>query len=56
MPIYEYQCPECERVDEAWHSMNDTPVMVCVDCNVTMKRIISSTNGWVPGSSTPCKG
>jgi putative FmdB family regulatory protein len=31
MPIYEYQCPSCQRVSEVFQKMND-PAPRCGDC------------------------
>lgn len=40
MPIYEYTCPMCGRIDEAIQGMNDQHVLVC-ECGMDMDRIWS---------------
>jgi len=48
MPIYEYQCPKCERTFKKLCYV-DTPEARCSVCNSMAKRIISLVNhtfGW----------
>ena len=32
MPNYDYQCSKCQHVQEEFHSMKETPVIVCAKC------------------------
>lgn len=41
MPIYEYQCTQCERVFEKLQKVNDPPVETCEECGGTVRRRIS---------------
>ncbi len=44
MPIYEYQCPQCQAVFEEWLSVSEaTAVAPCPQCNTESSRIISNT-------------
>lgn len=55
MPYYDYQCEKCENMQEEFHSMKDSPKIVCKKCgsNKTKKVIsVSQINmGNHPGSS-----
>jgi len=42
MPVYEYKCEQCEKVEEVLHSMTETPDVNCPDCGAPCGRIISS--------------
>ena len=42
MPIYEYECCECEHRFERKQTFNDEPVSVCPQCQAKARRIISS--------------
>ena len=44
MPRYDYKCPQCEFVDEVFHSMSESPKYECPDCQVTMKRLYTGIN------------
>ena len=41
MPIYEYECTECGRVDEVVQKMSDTPLTQCRYCSGGLKKLIS---------------
>ncbi len=44
MPIYEYQCPQCQHVFEEWMNINGAAQEVpCPDCTAMAPRIISNT-------------
>lgn len=42
MPAYDYKCPECDSIGEVFHGMNESPVYLCPDCEVEMKRVYNS--------------
>ena len=53
MPIYEYQCAECEHVEEVIQKMSDEPLKVCPACHkpalqkkVTAAGFRLSGGGW----------
>lgn len=47
MPIYEYECTECGRVDERLLPISDTSEQTCA-CGSRMKRLISSFSVCIP--------
>lgn len=49
MPIYEYQCPKCEKIEDHMHSMSESPKVACPDCKKTMNRLISANFNIVSG-------
>jgi len=53
MPIYEYQCAECEHVEEVIQKVSDEPLSVCPACNKpALKKKVSASgfrlsgDGW----------
>ncbi len=42
MPIYEYQCRQCNEVTESLQKMNDDPLTECESCGGELKRLISA--------------
>lgn len=42
MPIYEYQCSKCNKIDEVMHKVSEVPDVKSLCCNVTSVKIISS--------------
>ena len=51
-PMYEYQCPVCEKVIEVEHSIKETPIIKC-DCRKknrpVCKRLISGCSFTLKG-------
>ncbi len=44
MPIYEYQCPKCQRVFEEWCKVSEAHAEEpCPDCGASSPRLISET-------------
>ncbi len=44
MPIYEYQCPQCQTIFEEWLNIKDiTDTAPCPECTTKAPRIISNT-------------
>ena len=41
MPIYEYECENCGRVDEAIQKFSDKPLSQCRFCNGKLHKLIS---------------
>lgn len=49
MPIYEYQCAECEKVFEAFQKINDDPLTECRFCKGKVERLVSKTSFQLKG-------
>ena len=49
MPIYEYQCAECNKVFEAFQKINDDPLTECKFCKGKVEQIISQTSFQLKG-------
>lgn len=41
MPVYEYQCPECNAVKDVFHKIEERPDVKC-ECGSKMDKIIST--------------
>jgi len=41
MPIYEYQCDNCGRIDEVMQKISEKPLTKCSYCNGKMHKLIS---------------
>jgi len=50
MPIYEYQCDECERVTEALQKLNDPPLSECPHCGGKLRKLLSAPSFQFKGS------
>lgn len=64
MPVYEYECPGCEKVHEVQQRMADDPLSQCPECDGPVKKIMSRSSfqlkggGWYAdgyASATPGK-
>ena len=45
MPIYEYQCDDCNHVLDALQKVSDAPLVDCPECGKTsLRRLISAPN------------
>ncbi|HUR83615.1 MAG TPA: FmdB family zinc ribbon protein [Thermoanaerobaculia bacterium] len=42
MPIYEYQCRQCQERHEIIQKFSDAPLTVCPKCGGEMKKLFSS--------------
>jgi putative FmdB family regulatory protein len=42
MPIYEYQCLQCEKKTELLQRMNDAPLAACPECGGEVRKLISA--------------
>jgi len=47
MPTYDYKCTNCENVFEKFHGMNESPEILCPECNAISKKKISLGAGIV---------
>ena len=56
MPIYEYQCSICKKIEEELNSSIQTQHSIgCLTCLQPMNRIISAPQGKVSGSTAPSR-
>jgi len=52
MPIYEYECSKCGRIDEVLQKFSDKPLVKCKHCSGRLHKLISQNcfhlkgNGW----------
>ncbi len=49
MPIYEYECTECHRVEEVVQKISDKPLDRCSHCSGKLKKIISQSTFHLKG-------
>ena len=50
MPIYEYECESCGRVEEAWQKFSDAPLTQCKACSGSLHKLISQSAFHLKGS------
>ena len=50
MPTYEYKCEKCSKIFEEFQSINDAPIVECVFCKGSVKRVFSSVGISFKGS------
>ena len=43
MPIYEYQCEQCGKVEEALQKFSDKPLSECRHCSGKLHKLISQS-------------
>jgi len=43
MPIYEYQCESCGRIEEALQRFSDMPLTKCTSCAGRLHKLISQS-------------
>jgi putative FmdB family regulatory protein len=49
MPIYEYQCLNCQKVLEKIQKFSDAPLTVCPVCAGEMKKLVSCSSFHLKG-------
>lgn len=47
MPTYDYKCPKCKTVIEAFHNMSENPRLYCKKCGTRMIKLISGGAGLI---------
>lgn len=47
MPTYEYECLACKHKFEILQSMTSKPKTKCPECGKKLKKLISSTGGFI---------
>jgi len=41
MPIYEYQCEQCGKIEEVIQKFSDAPLTTCPNCSGKLRKLIS---------------
>jgi putative FmdB family regulatory protein len=49
MPVYEYECPNCEKILEVQQKMTDEPLATCPECGGKVKKLISRSSFQLKG-------
>ncbi len=49
MPVYEYECQECDKIFEVQQRITDDPLEACPNCQGEVKKIISMTSFQLKG-------
>ena len=49
MPVYEYECPACEKVIEVQQRISDDPLSTCPDCGGEVKKLVSMSSFHLKG-------
>ncbi len=44
MPVYEYECSECQKVFEVQQRMADEPLSQCPECDGSVKKLMSMSS------------
>jgi putative FmdB family regulatory protein len=50
MPVYEYQCSECGKIQEAFQKISESPLETCPYCEGNLKKLISQSSFHLKGS------
>lgn len=50
MPTYSYRCTKCEKVFDAFHSMNCTSTQYCPECGAAGNKLMSASSVIFKGS------
>ncbi|MFH2093507.1 MAG: zinc ribbon domain-containing protein [Pseudomonadota bacterium] len=50
MPVYEYQCSECGKIEEAFQKISEAPLETCSFCKGHLKKLISQSSFHLKGS------
>lgn len=50
MPIYEYGCEQCGKVEEVWQKISDEPPAACSHCSGTLHKLMSLNSFHLKGS------
>jgi putative FmdB family regulatory protein len=50
MPLYEYQCAECGRIEEAIQKFSDAPLTACRHCSGKLNKLISQSSFHLKGT------
>jgi len=50
MPIYEYECSKCGRIDEVIQKFSDKPLARCKHCSGKLHKLISHSSFHLKGT------
>jgi len=50
MPLYEYECSKCGRIEEALQKFSDKPLKKCRYCSGNLHKLISNSSFHLKGS------
>ena len=50
MPIYEYECTHCGRIEEVFQKFSDSPLKKCRHCGGKLHKLISQSTFHLKGS------
>ncbi|MGB5155863.1 FmdB family zinc ribbon protein [Desulfobacterium sp. N47] len=50
MPIYEYECEKCGKIDEVIQKFSDKPLTKCKSCSGKLHKLISHNSFQLKGS------
>ncbi len=50
MPIYEYECTECGKVEEAIQKFSDRPLTKCSHCSGKLHKLVSHSSFHLKGT------
>jgi len=50
MPIYEYECSKCGRIDEMIQKFSDKPLTKCRHCSGKLHKLISQSSFHLKGT------
>ena len=50
MPIYEYECTECGKIDEVLQKFSDRPLTTCRYCSGKLHKLISQSSFHLKGT------
>jgi putative FmdB family regulatory protein len=44
MPIYEYECESCGRIEETLQKISDAPLCTCRHCSGNLHKLVSHSS------------
>jgi len=50
MPIYEYECTKCGRIEEALQKFSDKPLKKCHHCSGKLHKLVSQSSFQLKGT------
>jgi putative FmdB family regulatory protein len=50
MPLYEYECSKCGRIDEVLQKFSDKPLAKCKQCSGKLHKLISHSSFHLKGT------
>jgi len=50
MPIYEYECSKCAKIDEVLQKFSDKPLVRCKHCSGKLHKLVSHSSFHLKGT------